>query len=366
MAESLNNYIDILKHKKQIILQGAPGTGKTYTSAAIAMRLIDGIDYESREDLMEAYRKRVAIGQIAFTTFHQSMDYEDFIEGFKPTTTEGDTEGKQELNYKVQEGIFKELCEKARIVDQSPITEEIIKEYFNIGDKVDQYTITDITYDQIKLDENYFAKYKYIKQHYNNKSFNEEDEYYGGFKYPITIAKYLYLCRLPHILIIDEINRGNISKILGELITLLEVDKRQHQENEISVMLPYSKQIFTVPPNLYIIGTMNTADRSIGYIDYAVRRRFAFITLKTERDNIELEKGKELFDKVAAIMTKENIAADLESEDLMIGHSYFMARDEQELKRKLNYEIKPLLLEYLKDGVLVGDGLKSKIDQLAC
>ena len=266
----------VIKQKKQIILQGAPGTGKTYSSSEIAVKLIDGNAPSDRAELMKRYKELVNKEQIFFTTFHQSMDYEEFVEGIKPETT-----SDNKIIYKLKDGIFKEACKSAE----------------------------------------------------NNKV----------------------------VLIIDEINRGNISKIFGELITLLEVDKRKGKENEIEVILPYSKEKFSVPDNLYIIGTMNTADRSIGYIDYALRRRFAFISIKADKLAIEnyydnknsdcKDKAINLFDEIKNLIDK-NINEEFEADDIMIGHSYFMAQNFEELQNKLEYEIKPLLLEYFKDGIL--------------
>ena len=268
--------INILKNKKQIILQGAPGTGKTYSSSEIAVKLIDGNALSDRAELMKRYKELVDKEQIFFTTFHQSMDYEEFVEGIKPKTINGN------ITYELEDGIFKEACKSAE----------------------------------------------------NNKV----------------------------VLIIDEINRGNISKIFGELITLLEVDKRKGKENEIEVILPYSKEKFSVPDNLYIIGTMNTADRSIGYVDYALRRRFAFITIKSDKSAIEKyyndnnnsdckDNAINLFEEIKDLIDK-NINKEFEADDIMIGHSYFMAQNFEELQNKFEYEIKPLLLEYLKDGIL--------------
>lgn len=273
----IDEIINIIKQKKQIILQGAPGTGKTYSSSEIAVKLIDGNVPSDRAELMKRYKELVDKEQIFFTTFHQSMDYEEFVEGIKPKTINGN------ITYELEDGIFKKACKSAE----------------------------------------------------NNKV----------------------------VLIIDEINRGNISKIFGELITLLEVDKRKGKENEIEVILPYSKEKFSVPDNLYIIGTMNTADRSIGYIDYALRRRFAFISIKADKlaienyyDNINKnsdckDKAINLFEKIEKLI-KENINEEFEANDIMIGHSYFMAQNFEELQNKLEYEIKPLLLEYFKDGIL--------------
>ena len=280
----------VIKQKKQIILQGAPGTGKTYSSSEIAVKLIDENAPSDRAELMKRYKELVNKEQIFFTTFHQSMDYEEFVEGIKPKTINGN------ITYELEDGIFKKACKSAE----------------------------------------------------NNKV----------------------------VLIIDEINRGNISKIFGELITLLEVDKRKGRENEIEVILPYSKEKFSVPDNLYIIGTMNTADRSIGYIDYALRRRFAFISIKADKlaienyyDNINKnsdckDKAINLFDDIKNLIDK-NINEEFESDDIMIGHSYFMAQNFEELQNKLEYEIKPLLLEYLKDGILkLNKDLKDTINNL--
>ena len=280
----------VIKQKKQIILQGAPGTGKTYSSSEIAVKLIDGNAPSDRAELMKRYKELVDKKRIFFMTFHQSMDYEEFVEGIKPKTINGN------IAYKLENGIFKEACKSAE----------------------------------------------------NNKV----------------------------VLIIDEINRGNISKIFGELITLLEVDKRKGRENEIEVILPYSKEKFSVPDNLYIIGTMNTADRSIGYIDYALRRRFAFISIKADKlaienyyDNINKnsdckDKAINLFDDIKNLIDK-NINEEFESDYIMIGHSYFMAQNFEELQNKLEYDIKPLLLEYFKDGILKSNkDLKDTINNL--
>lgn len=291
-AEDIKMIINILKNKKQIILQGAPGTGKTYSNPEIAVRLIDENAPSDRAELMKRYKELVNEEQIFFTTFHQSMDYEEFVEGIKPKTINGN------ITYKLEDGIFKKACKMAE----------------NKSNKV--------------------------------------------------------------VLIIDEINRGNISKIFGELITLLEPDKRKGKENEIEAILPYSKEKFSVPDNLYIIGTMNTADRSIGYVDYALRRRFAFITVKANKSAIEnyydnINKNSDckdnainLFDKIKDLIDK-NINEEFEADDIMIGHSYFMAQNLEELENKLEYEIKPLLLEYLKDGILkLNDEIKNNINNL--
>lgn len=274
--ETILKAAQILKNKKNIILQGAPGTGKTYSTAAIALAAIGvNISNLTRDEIMTEYEKRRKAGQIAFVTFHQSFDYEDFIEGLKPVVVNGS------VTYRIEDGIFKTICDNARKV----------------------------------IDKTNF------------------------------------------ILIIDEINRGNISKIFGELITLIEADKRDGTENRITVQLPYSKLDFSVPENLLIIGTMNTTDRSVGGIDYAVRRRFAFYTIPSQWSVVdsfygvkedEKQQAKDLFDAVKRFLEKTKV--DMDIEDLMVGHSYFMAKD-GELPFKWEYEIYPLLNEYYKDGI---------------
>lgn len=161
------------------------------------------------------------------------------------------------------------------------------------------------------------------------------------------------------VLIIDEINRGNVAKIFGELITLLEVDKREGSEHPIQVTLPYSKELFSVPKNLYIIGTMNTTDRSTGTIDYALRRRFAFVTLKSDSSVIEKHyteptlksQALALFDNIEKFI-EEKQCGDLGIDDLMVGHSYFMSASKEELQDKMEYEVLPLIAEYINDGIL--------------
>ena len=175
----------------------------------------------------------------------------------------------------------------------------------------------------------------------------------------------------PYVLVIDEINRGNVSKIFGELITLLEADKRIGQSSETSVCLPYSKKPFSIPDNLYIIGTMNTADRSLDALDYAMRRRFAMVTFKPISLVDEVDDfNDDLFKLVSALFVKnyeeynedydvklvpaDCLSDDILPEDVWIGHSYFRMQDEQGnnvTSLRIQYEIIPILEEYLKDGI---------------
>ena len=387
--------IEILRQKKQIILQGAPGTGKTYRTASIAVGMCNPTftDFEDHKKVMEEYERLLNDGQIAFCTFHQSMDYEDFIEGLKP-----EVKGNA-VEYNVENGIFKTICEKAQTKDNVDITTcidkylQTIKGYDNKKtiptltgkselyvwwtedndtistrsvlskcEKGDQYSPSPLNIEKVKMQaigegvENNWRAYAQAFINAVKKEYNLENQ----------------VSDKPYVLIIDEINRGNVSKIFGELITLLEVDKRSGGgSHHISLKLPYSKEDFSVPSNLYIIGTMNTTDRSTGTIDYAVRRRFAFVTLESRADVIEnwcnsqcvasdvKKAALALFAQINGLGRKDNSsfiakhkASDFELEDLKVGHSYFMAKDMPSLKLKMRYEVIPLIKEYIKDGIL--------------
>lgn len=434
--KEINSIIKLLKTKKQIILQGAPGTGKTYYSAEIAVKLCDDKVPDTRKEIMERYRELKEEGRIAFTTFHQSMDYEEFVEGLKPV------QDSDPLRFEVTPGIFKRMCEKANrpiIHDKELEIDENVTIWKvtlkNTGDNDVRRDCLDNN--RIRIGWSEYGKDLDIKNITNGKQnldyfintmeigdvvlscYSEklidaigiiegEYEWDDSFKEKKRVRRVNWIVKdirediyelnnnkkmsrktihklsnisvnnvlgiikknkeyeqsienndKPYVLIIDEINRGNISKILGELITLLENDKRKGEENELQATLPYSNEKFSVPSNLYIIGTMNTADRSLGYIDYAIRRRFAFYTLESNKKIIEnhyndddlKNKAINIFNNVKTLISGK-IASDFIIKDLMIGHSYFLAEDEEELQLKLEYEIKPLLREYANDGII--------------
>ena len=453
----LKEYTELLRMKKNIILQGAPGTGKTYTTAALALSLIDeNISYFNHDVVMEKYQEYVEKGQIAFVTFHQSMDYEDFVEGLKPQLVENSDGNTAGIAYRVEDGIFKRLCKQAKKnYEDSQKTKEQLQKEKNIENtqiylkeselfetiyasivhdiknkRIIEYSVAGGDPIPLKWDEErnrivYREKYprpekesniqllfeyfisngthqKEILKYNQDKWFNLINIVTGGKTKTIDYIEYGWILsellkrfeeggysmveehtsvpevntvsEIPYILIIDEINRGNVSKIFGELITLLESDKRTGSMHPINVRLPYSKELFSVPPNIYLIGTMNTTDRSVGAIDYAVRRRFAFITLKSEKSAIEKfydnvpggtdavlkNKALELFSSVKRFIEENKIEEDFD--DLMPGHSYFMAKSDAELEQKFTYEVLPLLYEYHKDGLLKAIFNETKIN----
>ena len=259
--EKYETIVGLLERKKNIILQGAPGVGKSFAAKRLAYSILEEKN----------------TNQVKVIQFHQSYSYEDFIVGFRPS----EDEGKQ---FEKRYGVFYDFCKKA--ADDS--------------------------------DNKYFF-------------------------------------------IIDEINRGNLSKIFGELLLLIENDKRG---KEYKIQLLYSKEDFYIPENVYIIGMMNTADRSLAMIDYALRRRFSFVEFepafetegfKQTQDEISNEKYNRLIEKIIGL--NKEIAEDVSlGKGFRIGHSYFIPKnpsdvDDQWLSDVVNYEIVPLLEEYWFDEI---------------
>lgn len=381
--KGMESIIKLVQANKNLILTGAPGTGKTYKTAEIAVALIDGSNKlpNKRVDVMNRYKTLINEKQIAFTTFHQSLDYEEFIEGLKPEIDDN----TKEMTYQVKEGIFKDICERAKEKTSMASLNDAIEQFKEscseniVKVKNKSGTEFSVTYRggktfRVRSDNSeaeggrdFPANIDAIKKMYQG---NEDGIYnktyvWGILKYlreNYSVTNYnVDNTDKKYLLIIDEINRGNISKIFGELITLLEKDKRIGEENEITVTLPYSQETFGVPSNLFIIGTMNTADRSIGHIDYAIRRRFSFLSLKSDRnvissydkyDNGTKEKAENLFDEIKDFISS-HINADLDAEDLMIGHSYFLCKTADDLKMRLEFEMIPLIEEYEKDGIIM-------------
>lgn len=385
--KKMNKEKEIILKKKNLILQGAPGTGKTYETAALALQILneDESVFENRAKIMELYRKRVEEGRIAFVTFHQTMDYESFVEGLKAIPLKDEHEKNiGGVTYEPRPGIFKTICDSARTKKDESFSSCFDKYLESIKGFENKKVIPSSTgrsqiyvwYEggstiQVRSVNSTFKDPTHAPAPLNiDKIKNQADGDFdhGENNWPhyadaiIAAVQKEYAPKseaekVPYVLIIDEINRGNVSKIFGELITLLEPDKREGEINEVKAKLTYSGIEFTIPSNLYIIGTMNTTDRSVGAIDYAIRRRFAFKTLKAERSVVESENLDEtkdealkLFDAVKKFLDDNKV--DMEIDDMMVGHSYFLAKDMDDLNMKWEYEILPLMQEYYKDGII--------------
>ena len=337
---------DAKQHPLNQILYGPPGTGKTYNTINKALVIIDGKVPDKREKARERFNELREEGQIEFITFHQSYGYEEFVEGIK-----ADLES-EEIKYILEDGIFKRLVDKADdFLDRLDIYIDELKNkpqtlYTTEGN---QFTVIISPDGGIKTSTNHsFSKEKLIEIDKGIKK-NNPDSTYGQH-----IVNDINRITKNYILIIDEINRGNISKIFGELITLIEPSKRLGANEELKLTLPNSKDSFGVPSNLYIIGTMNTADRSIAQIDTALRRRFVFEEMMpnpkliedTDKNPIVIE-GIEVQEVLKAINERIEYIYDREH---TIGHSYFLPLIKEPTKEKLDeifkVNILPLLAEY--------------------
>lgn len=464
-----DDVVRIWERRKNIVLYGAPGTGKTYDVPELAVRLCDPAFMAaepSREEIVSRYNQLKTEKRIAFTTFHQSLDYEDWIEGLRPVVNESN-----QVTYEIESGIFKKLCEEAErpvvkdkkvgIADNAvvwkvslagtgdnPVRSDCMKNsYIRIGWDGYGPVISDETDWSIYNGEGkqildaYINKMKIgdiVMSCYSSQTIDAIGVVGGDYEFDDSLPDYKRVRRVnwlvkninenivemndgktmtlgtvyrlnsitldnvksilekyntsskmeendkAYVMVIDELNRGNVSKVFGELITLLEADKRKGRINAESVVLPYSKKGFHIPNNVYLIATMNTADRSLGSLDYAIRRRFAFIAEKPfglEVDGFD----EDLFEKVSSLFVKnfddykesgwdqtmklepaDTLSEEYKPEDVWIGHSYFLMQDEEgndNTTDRLLYEIIPLLEEYVRDGVLTAEA-QDVIDEL--
>lgn len=447
------------KMAKNIILYGTPGTGKTYSTVQYAVAIIEekslaDVKSEDYTEVFKRYLKYKDDGLIAFTTFHQSFGYEEFIEGIRPVvSTEENAETVRDIEYEVHDGIFKAFCDKAgtpisggtsvdfgigksptvwkvsleRTGDNPTRTECMENNHIRIGYDGYGETITDATdyskdggstvinafYNRMQIGDIVMSCYssKTIDaigvitgepewhdeyQHYKRlrnvrwlvKGINEDIvDFNAGntmtlssvYKLSVSVSDALQILRkvkpslftqkvkIPNrVFIIDEVNRGNISKIFGELITLIEPSKRIGASEQLRALLPYSGQNFGVPDNVYIIGTMNTADRSIAMIDTALRRRFEFIEMKPDSSTLTdvLVDGIDIAEMLDTINKRITVLLDREH---TIGHSFLLPLKEnptiENLAGIFENRIIPLLQEYFYDDyekiqLVLGDNQK--------
>lgn len=458
-------YSELWKKRKNIILQGAPGTGKTYRIPELVVRLCEpefDANNATRKELMSVYDRLKEEKRVMFTTFHQSMDYEDWLEGLRPVLE------NDQVTYKIESGIFKRLCTEAErplsakkdvnISDEAivwkvslsgtgdnPVRRDCMKNgYIRIGwdgygENITEETDWSIHNGEGKTILNAFINTMkvgdIVMSCYSSRTIDAigivtgEYEWHDNFEHYKRVRRVKWLVKdinedivklndgktmtlgtvyrlnaitldkvkslldkyeasktlidnnKPYVIVIDEFNRGNVSKIFGELITLLEPDKRNGMRNAESVLLPYSKKEFYIPSNVFLVATMNTADRSLDTIDYAIRRRFAFITVKPQEiddDNFNSELFREVsnlfisnydeyaesgFDDTIKLLPAETLSEEYRPEDVWIGHSYFIMDGEYALQDRLLFEIIPLLEEYIRDGVLTSEAQQT-IDKL--
>ncbi len=390
-------------HSLNQILYGPPGTGKTYQTinyalAIIENKTVDQIDLEEKNNgrakLLERFKQYKSDEQVEFITFHQNYAYEDFIQGLRPKVDAH----SDSLRFELNDGVFKEITDRALYnyksslnsssgLGKKPPFRKVFEGFFKDfleGDKENveikmkkvSFTITEISEKTI-----YFTKasggtghtlsIKTLSDLYEKGEYSLSSGSLRSYYKPLLNGLLDYAQSFSgdseensdeseeklknYVIIIDEINRANISRVFGELITLIESDKRYNQTNEMSATLP-SGDSFVVPPNLYIVATMNTADKSIALIDIALRRRFDFIKVYPI-DNLVEKEYLELFNKI----NQEII--DKKGPDFQIGHSYFMKEPDQDFKIKdvMNNKVIPLLYEYFMNDFETVNNILTKV-----
>ena len=347
------------------IFYGPPGTGKTYTTIKRAAEIVEGREIDDYDEAKRIFNQHLG-EEIEFITFHQNYSYEDFIEGLRP-----DIENNNDLLFRRSTGIFKELAQKAEknykaskgpqtkkktfetVYNEfiSPLIEGDVEE-IEVQMKRVSFHITDVTDRFIDFRKASGGTAHSLNIDKLKKMYEEESvEIISGLKsyYTPLLDKLLDMGKTPgktetiprknYVLIIDEINRANISRVFGELITLIEPDKRYGREMHIPAKLPSGEE-FSVPENLYIIGTMNTADKSIALLDIALRRRFEFEAMYPQ---YKID-GEKIHD-VDVLRKINDRIKELKGHDFQIGHSYFMT-NHMTLKQRMNRRVIPLLLEY--------------------
>lgn len=362
--ESNVNNTNLINIPLNQILYGPPGTGKTYNTVLEAAKIVTANASISYGEALNEFNKNLG-NQIEFITFHQNYSYEDFIQGIRP-----DTENGKELSFEKKDGVFKRIADRAlKNITDSEKPESAKKDFDAVfqhfilplieEDKIEvkmkktSFYITQISEKSIEFRKNQGDSQHTLSINTLRKMYNDgvNEIILGGLQpYYNPILQVLLekgksqftpVEKKNFVIIIDEINRANISRVFGELITLIEEDKRYGGKIPMRVTLP-SGDSFIVPSNLYIIGTMNTADKSIALLDIALRRRFEFVpkypdpTVEGVHDSVILS----LLNK--AIQSRKGY-------DFTIGHAYFMG-DDYKLENTVNKKVIPLLLEYFMNN----------------
>jgi len=377
------------------IFYGPPGTGKTHLTLQRSAEIIEDRIIEDYDEVQMIFNKNLG-DQIEFITFHQNYSYEDFIQGLRP-----DIENAGNLTFERKDGVFKRISDRAlkNLIDSKKPNEvkrkfeEVFYEFISplsegeqieIPMKTVSYFITSVGSKSIEFRKNEGDSKHTLSLDSLHKMYDKgtNDIVLGGLQpYYNPLLEILLkngktnavkVEEKRYVIVIDEINRANISRVFGELITLIEPDKRSHGSIPLKCTLP-SGEDFIVPSNLYIIGTMNTADKSISLLDIALRRRFEFEAMYPK---YKIE-GHEIYD--TEILEKiNNRVKELKGHDFQIGHSYFMGNN-IDLVERMNKKVIPLLLEYFMNdekevaGILKNAGLTIiensyplKINELSC